>query len=103
MAAPLSAQQLPPQTPNANAPIASLDIELAGELTDSKGGAVTGKLAAFAYVTSAWRYLFGTFAQTSSAISPTFSLTAQPAYSQSDMQSLADQVALLSRQLGRSA
>jgi len=84
-------------------PIAFGKVELTGgELRDSRGGSVTGTLSLFSHVTAGWRYLFGTFAQTSSAIRPDFSLTAGPTYSQTDMQKLIDQVALLSKQVGRS-
>ena len=107
MAAPLSAQQLPAQTPNNNSPIALGNVQLVGNeliVTQNPGGGftVTGQLSLFSYVTSAWRYLFGTFAQTSTNINPAFTLTAGGAYSQTQMQALADQVALLSKQLGRS-
>jgi len=107
MSAPKSAQQLPAQTPNSNAPISLGTIDLVGnELTVTQnpgtGFTVTGQLQLFSYVTAAWRYLFGTFAQTSSAVDPTFSLTADVGCSQAQMQQLADQVALLSKQLGRS-
>ena len=107
MAAPLSAQQLPAQTPNNNSPIALGNVQLVGNeliVTQNPGGGftVTGQLSLFSYVTAAWRYLFGTFAQTSSAIRPDFSLTAGPPYSQTDMQKLIVQVALLSKQVGRS-
>jgi hypothetical protein len=102
MAAPTSAAQLPAQTPNTSAPIAIANVTLVGgELLDGSGKPVTGSLQFFSYVTSAWRYLFGTFAQTSAQIDPNFSLTASAGYSQSQMQMLADQVALLSAQLGR--
>ena len=106
MSAPKSAQALPAQTPNSNSPISLGTIELVGnELTVTQnpgsGYTVTGQLQLFSYVTPAWRYLFGTFAQTSSAVDPNFSLTAGGAYSQTQMQQLADQVALLSAQLGR--
>lgn len=101
MSAPLSAQKLPAQTPNTSAPIASAQITLAGQLLDSMGKPVTGTLSVISAVTAAWRYLFGTFAQTSSAINPNFTLTASGSYSQSQMQTLANQVALLSKQLGK--
>ena len=103
MPSPTSAQQLPSQTPNNSAPIALGKLVLGGELTDSRGGAVVGTVELFSYVTAAWRYLFGTFAQTTTAVNPNFSLTAGSAYSQSQLQQLADQVALLSKQLGRMA
>jgi len=96
-----SASKLPRQTPNSSAPIATVEGEVLG-LFDSTGKPVTGSLQAlFAYVTPAWRYLFGTFAVTTSAIDPNFSLTADASYSQSQIQQLADQVALLSAQLGK--
>ena len=93
---------LPAQTPNSSAPIAEVQgLEPVG-LFDSTGKPVTGTLQAFfAYVTPAWRYLFGTFAQTTSAIDPNFTLSASATYSQTQMQTLADQVALLSKQLGK--
>ena len=101
MAAPSSAQKLPAQTPNNSAPIALGRLTLAGELLDGSGAPVTGTLQLFSAVTSAWRYLFGTFAQTTTQISSTFTLTAGTTYSQTQFQQLADQVALLSKQLGR--
>lgn len=104
MAAPKSAQQLPGQTPNTNAPIAVSQIDLSGnELKDSLGGAVTGNVHVIGYVTAAWRYLFGTFAQTTTAVNPNFTLTAGATYSQTTLQELIDQVKLLSKQLGRSS
>lgn len=102
MTAPGSANPLPAQTPNSSAPIAEVsELEPVG-LYDSTGKPITGTLQTFfAYVTPAWRYLFGTFAVTTSAIDPNFTLSASKTYSQSDMQALANQVALLSKQLGR--
>ena len=107
MSAPKSAQALPAQTPNSSAPISLGTIDLVGnELTVTQnpgaGFTVTGQLQLFSYVTSAWRYLFGTFAQTSTNVDPNFTLTAGGAYSQTQMQQLADQVSALSKQLGRS-
>ena len=102
MAGATSANQLPAQTPNSSAPLAVIDDFEPVGLFDSTGKPITGTIAAvFAYVTPAWRYLFGTFATTTSAIDPNFSLSAGTTYSQSQLQELADQVALLSKQLGR--
>jgi hypothetical protein len=101
MSAPSGAKPLPAQTPNSSAPIASGSIELTGELKDSLGKAVTGRVSFFAGVTEAWRYLFGTFAQTSSAINPNFTLAVSNPPTQAQVQALVAQVALLSKQLGR--
>jgi len=102
MAGATSANKLPAQTPNTSAPIATVSETEPTGLFDSTGKPITGMLPTLmAYVTPSWRYLFGTFAQTSKAISPTFSLTADKTYSQQQLQQLADQVALLSAQLGR--
>lgn len=101
MSAPQSAQPLPSQLPNNSSPIAYVHEDDVTGLLDSLGKPVTGRLELVAYVTSAWRYLMGTFAQTSAGIDPNFSQTAAGTYSQAQMQALADQVALLSKQLGR--
>ncbi len=101
MSTPASAQNLPTQTPNTSAPIATVEGEVEG-LYDSLGKPITGGLQAlFAYVTPAWRYLFGTFVVRSSAVSATYSDTADAAYSQSQLQSLIDQVAALSQAVGQ--
>ena len=100
MAGATSANKLPLQTPNSSAPIASQEYTLEGELIDGMGKPVTGTLNILASVTQAWRYLFGTFVQRSSSVSQSFSLTAGAAYSQTDMQTLIDQVEALSKVVG---
>jgi hypothetical protein len=102
MAAPLSAQQLPAQTPNNSAPIATVEGEVEG-LSDSLGKPITGSLQAlFAYVTPSWRYLFGTFVQRSAAVNATYSDVAAAAYDQTQVQRLIDQVSALSKTVGQS-
>ncbi len=105
MAAPQSAQNLPSQTPNTSAPIASFGGEDVGdELNDSTGKAITGRLPMMmAYVTPAWRYLFGTFVVRSTTVSKTFGTgeLAAASYSQSQVQALIDQVAALSKVVGQ--
>ena len=102
MAAPLSAQQLPAQTPNTSAPLATAELLLqGGELLDSLGKPITGSLKVTSYVTAAWRYLFGTFAQTSTEINPDFTLAVSNPPTQAQVEALVAQVALLSAQLGR--
>jgi len=103
MAAPLSAQKLPQQTPNNSAPLAEAQLVLAGELTDGQGRPVAGTLSVTSYVTAAWRYLFGTFAQTSPGINPNFTLSVSNPPTQAQVQALVAQVALLSKQLGRTS
>lgn len=103
MPAPKSAQQLPAQTPNTSAPLAFASLQLSGELTDGQGKPVTGTLKLFSHVTAAWRYLFGTFAQTSTEINPAFTLTVSNPPTQAQVQALVAQVALLSKQLGRTS
>lgn len=100
MATPTGQKPLPRQTPNSSAPICMIEGEPSG-LMDSTGKPITGNVQLFGYVTAAWRYLFGTFAQTSTSINPSFTQTAGVSYSQSQQQALIDQVALLSKQLGR--
>ena len=104
MAAPASAQNLPSQTPNTSAPIASFGEEEVMGLYDGQGKPVTGTLQAmFAYVTPAWRYLFGTFVVRSTTVSKTYGdgVLAAATYSQSQVQSLIDQVAALSKVVGQ--
>jgi hypothetical protein len=102
MAAPLSAQALPAQTPNNSAPIATISGEVEG-LLDSLGKPITGSLQALmAYVTPSWRYLFGTFVQRSSAVSSTYSDVAAATYNQTQVQKLIDQVSALSKTVGQS-
>ena len=101
MAAPLSAQQLPAQTPNTSAPIASASVTLVGELTDGSGKPVKGMLTITSFVTASWRYLFGTFAQTSAAIVTPYTLTISNPPTQAQVQALVAQVALLSKQLAK--
>jgi hypothetical protein len=96
------AQPLPLATPNSSSPIASISQEIEG-IMDSTGKPVTGTLTLSATVTSAWRYLFGTFVQRSAAVSPTFSLTAGASYSQTQMQALIAQVEALSKIVGSSS
>lgn len=103
MAAPLSAQNLPSQTPNTSAPIATVEGEVEG-LYDSTGKPITGTLQAlFAYVTPAWRYLFGTFVVRSMTVDKTYGTGALAAatYSQPQVQALIDQVAALSKVVGQ--
>lgn len=89
--------------PNAAQPLAATSYTLQpGDLTDSLGKPVTGTLTLSTKITKPWQYLFGTFPQRSANVDPTFSLTAQATYSQSDFQQLADQVAALSKILGKS-
>lgn len=96
-----SANPLPSQTPNTSSPIAQIDHELmAGELFDGLGKPVTGTLKLSALVTTAWRYLFGTFIQRSASVNSSFSLTADGAYSQSQMQALIAQVEAISKVIG---
>ena len=96
------ANQLPLQTPNTSQPIASGEVDVTenGSLVDSRGNAVTGLLNVALPVTAAWRYLFGTFIQRSNSVSPTFTLTAGIAYSQTQMQTLIAQVEALSKVVG---
>jgi hypothetical protein len=102
MAAPGSANTLPNQTPNTSAPIASFGEEDVMGLYDSAGKPITGKLQAMmAYVTPAWRYLFGTFVVRSSSVSSTYSDTASVTYSQTQIQALINQVAALSKVVGQ--
>lgn len=101
MPAPQSAQQLPAQTPNSSAPIAFGQIQLSGELTDGQGKAVSGTLQFFSSVTAAWRYLFGTFAQTSGEITTPYTLAVSNPPTQAEVQALVAQVALLSTQLAK--
>jgi hypothetical protein len=100
MPGPTSAAQLPMQLPNTSQPIAEIDTPVQG-LLDSQGKPVTGQLRVSAIVTQAWRYLFGTFVQRSSSVPPTFTLTAGAAYSQTDTQTLIDQVEALSKAVGK--
>lgn len=102
MAAPQSAQQLPTQTPNTSTPLANASVTLAGELTDAQGKPVRGTLTVTSFVTASWRYLFGTFAQTSAGINPNFTLAVSNPPTQAQVEALVTQVALLSKQLGRS-
>jgi hypothetical protein len=98
---PQSAQNLPTQTPNTSAPIATISGEVEG-LMDSLGKPITGTLQTLmAYVTPSWRYLFGTFVTRSATVSKTYSDTAQAAYSQSQVQTLIDQVAAISKVVGQ--
>jgi hypothetical protein len=101
MSAPQSAQPLPSQTPNTSAPLAFGQVQLSGELLDSTGKPVSGTLKIFSSVTAAWRYLFGTFAQTSQGINPNFTLAVSNPPTQAQVEALVAQVALLSKQLGR--
>ncbi len=102
MAAPQSAQRLPAQTPNSSAPIASASVALeVGQLMDSLGKPVTGQLTVTSYVTTAWRYLFGTFAQTSVGIDPNWTVAVSNPPTQAQVQAIVTQVQLLSKQLGR--
>ena len=102
MTAPQSAQQLPTQTPNTSAPIATFGGEDVQGLYDSAGKPVTGTLQTLmAYVTPSWRYLFGTFVTRSATVSKTYSDTAGATYSPSQVQSLIDQVAALSKVVGQ--
>ena len=103
MAAPVSARPLPSQLPNANAPLCVVEGEVDQQLRDSTGAPVTGKIELFGFITPAWKYLMALFAQTSPNINPNFTLTAGVSYSQTQQQQLIDQVALLSKQLGRSS
>lgn len=107
MSAPQSAQSLPMQLGNASGPLASVQaiVPIEGQLMDSLGKPVTGtlKLRLQAYISQQWRYLMGQFAQKSPSISRSFSLKADVGYSQAQMQALADQVALLSQQVGGSS
>jgi len=98
---PNSGNTLPSQTPNSSAPIATVEGPVEG-LYDSLGKPITGSLQAlFAYVTPAWRYLFGTFVQRSNTVSASFSQTAGASYSQSDQQALIAQVEALSKVVGK--
>lgn len=102
MTAPQSAQQLPAQTPNSSAPLASAQVTLeVGQLMDSLGKPVTGQFTVTSYVTAAWRYLFGTFAQTSAGIDPNWNTSVSNPPTQAQVQSIVAQVRLLSKQLGR--
>lgn len=103
MSAPQSAQPLPSQTPNNSAPIAYIHEEDVTGLVDSLGKPVSGKLELVGYITQAWRYLMGTFAQTSTAINPNFTLTISNPPTQAQVEALVAQVQLLSKQLGRTA
>lgn len=101
MAAPLSAQQLPAQTPNNSAAIATVEGEVVG-LSDSLGKPITGSLQAlFAYVTPSWRYLFGTFVQRTAGVNSRYSDTASATYNATQLQDLIDQVASLSQAVGQ--
>lgn len=101
MAAPLSAQQLPAQTPNNSAAIATVEGEAIG-LFDSLGKPITGSLQAlFAYVTPSWRYLFGTFVQRSSAVPANYSDTASATYNAGQLQDVIDQLAAISKVVGQ--
>lgn len=99
---PASAQQLPFQTPNSSAPIGmSVEAEVEG-LLDSLGKPITGMLQAITVnVTSSWRYLFGTFVQRTNSVNPAYTATAGVAYSQAQIQALIDQVAALSKAVGK--
>lgn len=101
MSAPKSAQPLPNQTPNNSSPIAYIHEDDVTGLQDSLGKPVTGKLELVAYITQAWRYLLGTFAQTSSAVDPNWTLSVSEPPTQAQVQALVAQVQLLSKQLGR--
>jgi hypothetical protein len=103
MPAPSGAKPLPAQTPNSSAPLAFGQVEIAGELKDSQGRAITGKLQMFSYVTEAWRYLFGTFAQTSAGIDPNWTTSVSNPPTQAQVQAIVAQVQLLSKQLGRTS
>jgi hypothetical protein len=100
MPGPLSATQLPLQLPNTSQPIAEIDTPVQG-LIDSQGKPITGQLKVSAVVTQAWRYLFGTFVQRSASVPSTFTLTAGASYSQTQMQTLIDQVTALSNAVGK--
>ena len=100
MAAPKSANKLPQQTPNASAPIATISGAVEG-LMDSTGKPVTGSLQTLmAYVTPAWRYLFGTFVTRSSAVNANYTDTASTTYDAAQLQALINQVAALSAAVG---
>jgi len=102
MSAPASAKVLPSQTPNSSSPIASFGGEDVTGLYDSTGKPVTGTLQTMmAYVTPAWRYLFGTFVTRSAAVSSTYSDTASATYDQAQVQKLMNQVAALSKVVGQ--
>jgi hypothetical protein len=98
---PTSANSLPTQTPNTSAPIATFSGEVEG-LMDSLGKPVTGTLQTLmAYVTPSWRYLFGTFIVRSKSVSSAYTDTASATYSQTQIQTLIDQVAALSKVVGQ--
>jgi hypothetical protein len=99
---PTSAQELPTQTPNTSSPIATFGGDDVMGLYDSLGKPITGSLQVMmAYVTPAWRYLFGTFIVRSASVSASYSDTAQAAYNQTQLQNLIDQVAALSKAVGK--
>ena len=103
LASPKSAQELPSGLPNANQPITEVSYDLQpGDLADSTGKPVTGKLKLSAKITKPWQYMFGQFAQRSSAVDPNYSQTVGATYSQTEVQNLADQVAALSAAVGAS-
>lgn len=102
MSAPNSAQGLPSQMPNTSQPIVAISQDVGGQLFDSLGKPIIGVLTLSGRVTMAWRYLFGTFVQRSSSVNPDFTLTASNTYSQSQIQSLIDQVESLSQVVGKS-
>lgn len=102
MAAPLSAQQLPAQTPNSSAAIATISGEVEG-LSDSLGKPITGSLQTLmAYITPSWRYLMGTFVQRSSAVPANYSDTASATYNAGQIQDIIDQLAAISKVVGQS-
>ncbi len=98
-----NSQTLPSQTPNNSSPLTSGELTLAGELKDSLGKPVTGALTLTSYVTAAWRYLFGTFAQTSVKINPNWTTSVSNPPTQAQVQAIVVQVELLSAQLGKLA
>ena len=76
---------------NTSVAIATVKIE------DSEGKSLQG----LAYITHAWRYLFGTFAKKTEAIDVNWEQTVSNPPTQAEVQAIADQVSLLSQALGK--
>ena len=91
MAAPSSARALPLQFPTSDI----IDTEVS---VPKDGGIVRVS----APITSAWRYIFSLFAQTTPAIDPAWTQSVSNPPTQAQVEAIVAQVKLLSQVLGRS-
>jgi len=99
MASPTSARILPNQLPNNSSPITTIEAEV--ELTVSEDGKTArGTVRADGPISSAWRYVFSLFVQSSRAVDPNWTLSVSNPPTQAQVQAIADQVSLLSQAVG---